>query len=153
MSWASFAVDVSSAARDAANGRTARDAYPIAPFRADFVDTTRNFVRGMFPSNADRALVERIATDMSSAPPDIALGAMYAAMSLDREDFPRALRELKLPVIAINADYRPTDTASLKRQGVDVVVMPGVGHFLQLENPQGFNSLLRAQVDKLTRSD
>jgi pimeloyl-ACP methyl ester carboxylesterase len=122
----------------------------LGPFRANFVDTTRSFVRGMFGKNANRDLVERIALDMSAAPPDVALGALESAVGFDRE-MPAALKALRLPVIAINADYRPTDTASLERQGVEVVIMPGVGHFLMMEDPTRFNPLLEAAIRKLSR--
>ncbi len=122
----------------------------IAPFRANFVEATRAFVRGMFPASSDPALVDRIAIDMSSAPPAVGLGALESAMSYDRE-VPKALRELNLPVFAINPDYRPTDVASLKQYGVEVVVMSGVGHFLMMEDPERFNRLLRSVIDGMLR--
>lgn len=114
----------------------------MAPFRSlDFAGTTRIFVRGMFPPTADSALVERVANDMAAAPPTVALGALEHAMSFDRE-IPPALEELNLPVVAINADFRPTDVESLARHGVKVVMMSGVGHFMMLEAPERFNQLL-----------
>ena len=122
----------------------------IAPFRANFVEATRAFVRGMFPPSSDPALVEWVATDMSAAPPSVALGALEAAMSFDRE-IPGALQELNLPVVAINADYKPTDVASMQRYGVEVVFMSGVGHFMMLEDPERFNALLRTAIEKLAR--
>jgi pimeloyl-ACP methyl ester carboxylesterase len=122
----------------------------LAPFRANFVEATRTFVRGMFPASSNRSLVERVAMEMSAAPPTVGLGALESAMSFDRE-VPRALQELKLPVVAINPDYRPTDVASMKRYGVEVVFMSGVGHFLMMEDPERFNRLLRTVIDKLIR--
>ena len=122
----------------------------MAPFRAAFAETTRTLVRSMFPPGSDRSLVEHVATDMSAAPPAIALGALESAMTFDRE-VPAALRELNLPVVAINPDYRPTDFGSMLRHGVRVVVMPGVGHFLMMEDPPRFNLLLREVVEELLR--
>lgn len=122
----------------------------VASFRADFPEKTRAFVRGMFVPSSDRALVERVAGDMSSAPPAVALGALQSAMSYSRE-MPRALDELKLPVIAINADNAPTDTTSMREHGVEVIVMPGVGHFLMMEDPERFNGLLVTAIGKLAR--
>ena len=122
----------------------------LAPFRASFADTTRDFVRGMFPPTADPSLVERVAEDMSSAPPAVALGALESALGFDRE-IPAALAAMKLPVVAINPDYRPTDVASLERHGVEVVLMPGVGHFLMMEDPERFNALLGSAIDRLGR--
>jgi pimeloyl-ACP methyl ester carboxylesterase len=122
----------------------------VAPFRANFVESTRVFVRAMFPPTADRSLVERVAADMSAAPPEVALGAMVSSLSFDRE-IPPALQELKLPVVALNPDNRPTDKPSLERHGVEVVIMPGVGHFLMMEDPERFNPLLQTAIEKLAR--
>jgi pimeloyl-ACP methyl ester carboxylesterase len=104
----------------------------------------------MFVRTSDRSLVDWVAADMSSAPPDVALGALESAFGYSRE-MPRALQEIKLPVIAINPDNAPTDTASMKRYGVEVVIMPGVGHFEMMEDPARFNGLLTAAVSKLVR--
>jgi pimeloyl-ACP methyl ester carboxylesterase len=121
-----------------------------AQLRTNFVETTRAFVRGMFPATADRALVDHIVTDMSSAPPDVAIGALVSAASFDRV-IPGALKELKLPVVAINPDYRPTDVDSMERHGVEVVIMTGVGHFLMMEDPERFNPILKTVIEKLAR--
>jgi pimeloyl-ACP methyl ester carboxylesterase len=121
----------------------------MAPFRANFVATTRSFVQGMFLPNADRALVERVSLDMSSAPAPIALGAMKAALSFDRE-IPAALRELRLPVVAINADDRPTDLESMRAHGVRVVTVPQSDHFLIMGAPERFNPVLADVVEQLS---
>jgi pimeloyl-ACP methyl ester carboxylesterase len=122
----------------------------VAKFRANFVDTTRVFVRGLFLPTSDRSLVERVATDMSAAPPAVALGALQSAFSYSRQ-MPRTLQALHLPVIAINPDNAPTDVASLERSGVKVMIMPGVGHFAMMEAPERFNRLLRSAIDTLVR--
>ncbi|CAG1000850.1 AB hydrolase superfamily protein YdjP [Burkholderiales bacterium] len=122
----------------------------VAPFRVDFTERTRAFVRGMFPATADKSLVEWIAADMSSAPKEIALAAMVSVFSNGRE-MPAALADLKLPTIAINPDHPPTDFESLKRHGVEVVLMPGVGHFPMMEDPERFNRVLGSVIEKLPR--
>ena len=57
-----------------------------------------------------------------------------------------ALREAGVPLVAINQEYRPTDRVSLERHGVSVVLVPGVGHFVMLEDPPGFNRALEEVV-------
>lgn len=121
-----------------------------APFRASFVETTRTFVRSLFPPTADPALAERVANDMASAPPHVAVPALESAFGFDRE-IPGALQELGLPVVAINPETPPTDVASMERHGVKVLLMPGVGHFLQMEDPPRFNALLREALDVFAR--
>jgi pimeloyl-ACP methyl ester carboxylesterase len=121
-----------------------------APFRASFRETTAAFVRSMFAPTSPPAVIERIAADMASAPPDVAIPSLVAAVTYGSE-IPGALRELALPVFAINADYAPTDVGSLSRCGIDVAVMPSVGHFPMIEDPPRFNALLATVLDKLAR--
>ena len=120
----------------------------LEPFRTNFVETTRTFVRGMFPPTADAALVERVVLDMSSAPPPVALASMESSISNDQK-IPQILKDLDLPVVAINPEQPPTDVASLKRHGVKVVLMPGVGHFPMMEDASRFNALLRTAINEM----
>jgi pimeloyl-ACP methyl ester carboxylesterase len=122
----------------------------LGPFRQDFARTTRDFVRGMFPPGTDPVLVERVASDMSSAPPDVALDALRRAITNDGP-IVDGLRRLGMQVVAINPDTRPTDTEALGRFGVTTVVMGGVGHFPMLEAPDRFNGTLAEVVETLGR--
>ena len=119
------------------------------PFRADFVSTTRDFVRGMFVPDSDPTLVEWIVADMSAAPPEVALDALRHARGND-DAVVDALRDLSAPVVAINPDDGTTDIEGLRHHGVTAVLLPGVGHFLMLEDPEGFNRLLQDAIDVFT---
>ena len=121
-----------------------------AKFRADFPRVTNLFVRSLFRADADPALVDRVARDMASAPPKVGVTSIESSFKYARE-IPAALAELKLPVIAINADNGPTDVASLASHGVKAIVMPGVGHFLMLENPKRFDELLASTIEELQK--
>lgn len=120
----------------------------IAPFRQDFRGTTERAVRGMFPEGAEPALVSRVAGEMSSAPPDVAVSALESALRYAHE-IPATLDMLRLPVFAINPDDSPTDEASLRRYGVEPVIMPSVGHFPMMEEPGHFNSVLRQTLERI----
>ena len=109
----------------------------VATLRTHFADSTRKVVRGMMRLTSDPALVERIAVDLASAAPSVALDAVEHFFHHSRT-MPGALQTLKLPVVAINPDDGPTDVASLARHGVRVVVILGVGHFAMLEGPTPF---------------
>jgi len=122
----------------------------VSRVRDNFRDSTKVLVRSMFLPTSDPALVERIADDMSSAKAAIAISAMEHALSYSRE-MPQTLSELKLPVIAINPDNSPTDMASMKKYGVEVVIMKGVGHFPMMEDAARFNSALLAAIQKLNK--
>ena len=56
------------------------------------------------------------------------------------------LSEITAPVVAINPDIGPTDVESLRRHGVEPVIIEGVGHFLMLEAPERFNAALIATL-------
>lgn len=119
----------------------------LAPFRADFVRTTRSFVRAMFAPGADESLVERVALDMSAAPADIAIEALESTWNSG----PRliaTLQEVRLPVVAMNPEDPPTDIESLQRYGIEVVTMPRVGHFLPMEHPRQFSALLLRVIER-----
>jgi pimeloyl-ACP methyl ester carboxylesterase len=120
----------------------------VAPFRADFVGMARTFVESMFTADADPKLVAWVVDDMSSAPRDVGLSALQNALTFDRH-IPPLLAELDLPVIAINGSHRPTDIESLKRHGVEVVIVSDVGHFLMMEDPDRFNAVLADAIASL----
>jgi pimeloyl-ACP methyl ester carboxylesterase len=113
----------------------------VAPFRAQFAETTDAFVRRLFLPSSPPALVERVCAEMSSAPHHIALAALAATWNHARE-VPEILSELKLPVVAINAERPSSDLKSMNDLGVQVIVMPEVGHFPMMERPDEFNTCL-----------
>jgi len=120
-----------------------------AELRSDFSATTDRFVRGMFTPRSDPALVDRIAEDLSAAPPEVGISALVYTF---RYDAAAALGALDLPVRIINADKWPTDLEALRRHDPDVelAVMPAVGHFLMAEEPEEFNRWLERAVRELT---
>jgi pimeloyl-ACP methyl ester carboxylesterase len=117
----------------------------IAPFEADFATATRDLVRRMFAAGSPPEVVEWVVADMAAAPPRIALDTMRHAVSNEPAAM-AGMREVGLPIVAINPDNGHTDAESLRRFGVEAVVMPGVGHFPMLEDPQVFNRLLQTAV-------
>jgi pimeloyl-ACP methyl ester carboxylesterase len=122
----------------------------VQPFRDDFVTATQAFVRGMFLPDSDPDLMERVVAGMSSAHPQIAVPVLEHAFANDAAVL-AALPELKAPIVAINADYEPNDIEALRRHGVEAVLMPGVGHFLMMEDPATFNRLLGETIEGFTR--
>lgn len=120
----------------------------MGPFQADFPAATRGFVRAVFGASADPGVVERIAADMSSAPPAIALPAMKSTLENETRVI-AVLQQLQIPVIAINPAEPASDLASLEGLGVDLVTVENTGHFVMLEQPQEFNQRLRSALDTL----
>ncbi len=119
----------------------------VRPFRQEFRTAVEAFVRPMFVPGSDPRLVEHVVADMSAAPPEVAVEMMEHSVTND-EAILAALPQLQAPVVAINPDYRPTDIDALRRHGVETVLMPGVGHFLMLEDPDTFNRLLGETIEE-----
>lgn len=122
----------------------------MQPFRANFATATRAFVQRMFVPDSDPELTERVAAGMSSAIPEVAVRVMEQAVSND-DAILAALPELKAPIVAINPGYRPTDIEALQRHGVRTILLPGVGHFLMMEDPDTFNRLLGETIEDFLR--
>ena len=107
----------------------------VAPFREDFVAAAAAFVRRMAgPAAAD--LVEWVAADISAAPPEIAIEAMEHAVGNEPAVL-AALPKLTAPVVAINAELGAQRHRGPPAPRGGAVVMPGVGHFLMMEDPGG----------------
>jgi pimeloyl-ACP methyl ester carboxylesterase len=121
----------------------------LARFRSNFVESTREMVKSMFLETSDPKLVEKIILDMSSAPPKVGIGAMKGTSDYD---LPKALEKIKAPVRCINSDYRPFDLEAARKHSpsFEIVFMSGVGHFVMLEDPETFNSLLEDIIEGLT---
>lgn len=122
----------------------------LKPFKENFVETTKGFVKTMFPPTADSLLVKKIADDMSSAPPQIAVSAME---NMFKDNAISALKELDVPIISINCDLYPVKVEENRKhvKSFEVKMMNGVGHFVMLEDPAKFNQLLQESIDELTK--
>jgi pimeloyl-ACP methyl ester carboxylesterase len=119
-------------------------------FEADFIGVTREFVStSFFTRKADPQFVRKVADDMSSAPPAVGLASIRA---LNAWDAAATAQGFTLPLIAINSDLGvPTDDASIQRvfPTFRSVTMPGTGHFLMMEEPVAFNTVLEEQIQAL----
>jgi len=128
----------------------AQIAAQIAPFRADFIGSTRQLVtQSLFPADADRLLVQKVAYDMSRARPQVAVASMQSLLSVDLAPI---VSEVHVPVYAINSDLQSTDAARIRKSLPEfrLDVLPHSGHFLMLEAPARFNPLLLADLDALS---
>jgi len=122
----------------------------ISPFMTNFVETTRNFVRGMFTPDADSLIVEQIANDMSSAPPEVGIGAMQELASYD---IIKTLKDVQISIVCINSDKWPTNVEAGQRHVIsfELKLMPGIGHFVMIEEPDKFNKLLNETLNELSQ--
>jgi pimeloyl-ACP methyl ester carboxylesterase len=119
-------------------------------FEEDFTGTTKEFVKGLFAENADSILVMKIADDMSSAPPDVALASFKSLFQFDEASI---FDKINIPVRFINSDKFPTNVEAAKRhiKDFDVKIIKGVGHFPMFEKPEEFNKLLEETIIELAK--
>jgi pimeloyl-ACP methyl ester carboxylesterase len=129
-------------------GRTTEqlDAF-IASLEDDYASTTQNVVRRLFDAGSDPGLVDRVARDMASAPPAIGIPTVRSAL-LYACEVPDVLQAIDVPVVAINPEQPASNAAALQRHGVDLVTLPGGGHFLMMEAPERFNAALADVVHR-----
>ena len=121
----------------------------LKPFQDDFVGNTKNFVKMMFPANADTNLVKKVSKKMSSAPPKIAISAMRNML---KDNGIAALKELSVPIVSINCDRYPIKVQQNMKlvKSYKLKMMEGYGHFIMLENPKKFDELLNEAVIDLS---
>jgi pimeloyl-ACP methyl ester carboxylesterase len=121
----------------------------IAPFKENFKETTSEFVLNMFPLNADSTLVRNVINDIAVAPKEIAISSLANFFSYKPL---AALQEIEIPVQLIICDKYPVNIEAAKRHvhNFEVSTIPGVGHFIMLEDPETFNQILDGTIIKFT---
>jgi pimeloyl-ACP methyl ester carboxylesterase len=122
----------------------------LKPFRDDFIGQTRQLVSSsFFTADADAQFVQKVAYDMSLAPPAVAVPAMQALL---RMDYAPLLPEIHVPVVAINSSLGPpVDEARSKKSlpNFKVITVEKTGHFLMMEAPDRFNPILLQEIDAI----
>lgn len=122
----------------------------LAPFRASFIEATRNYVTTqMFRKDADPAFVQKVAYDMSLEPAAVGVASLESLLALD---FTKILPDVHVPVRAINSDLAPTDETRIRKSLPDFKadVLEHTDHFLMMEVPQRFNPVLLRDVAELS---
>jgi pimeloyl-ACP methyl ester carboxylesterase len=99
----------------------------------------------MLPAAANCEPVDRITTDMTATPREVALGSLPYARNR-QPPIIVTLADLTAPLVAINPDIAPADVDSLRQHGIEPIVLADVGHFPMLEDPEQFNPILAAAL-------
>jgi pimeloyl-ACP methyl ester carboxylesterase len=123
-----------------------------APLEKDFRTGSRQFVGGMISPNTDPLLREWILSDMSAAPPAVALSAMNEMMTqYVTGEAARIFDRIRIPVVTVNGDSRPINYKANRRHmfSYDAIVLKGADHFLMMDRPEEFNQALEMAISKL----
>jgi pimeloyl-ACP methyl ester carboxylesterase len=125
----------------------------MKPFETDFIGSTRALVADhLFAKGANPQLAQKIAYDMSLSPPRVAVPSLRALLVYD---FAEPLKDLSVPIVAINSDLgEPVNETRIKKvlPKFHAVTLAGDGHFLMMEDPRRFNPALEAEVSALLAS-
>lgn len=120
----------------------------IAYFEQGFEDKVKEFVRGMFPDNADSTLVNEVVNDMAKTPQDVGLGSFRYLFAYDNRE---VLSKLDIPILTIASDKYPIEIEQNKElyAGFDATIIDSTGHFLHMERPSEFNQRLVQTVRRI----
>ena len=125
----------------------------FAPLKADFRKGSRQFVGTMLLPGTDPQLREWILSDMSAAPPGVALSAMTELMSLYiTGEAATMFEKIPLTVVTVNCYLWPIDYEANRRlmQSYDAIVLEKADHFLMMDRPVEFNRALEKAILMLT---
>lgn len=123
----------------------------LKQLQADYKPAVTGFLNQYFFGPKTPAAVKaRVIAETTARPPELALAILKAIFSYDSA---AALREVKVPIRAINADLVPTDLTINRKYApqFNVVVMEGSGHYPMLEDPATFNRHLAEFLQNLPR--
>ena len=119
----------------------------MKPFETDFIGNTRTLVtQHLFAPTGNRALADKVAYDMALSPPRVAIPALRA---LFEYDFTGPLKDISVPIVAIDSDLgEQVNEARIRKvlPRFHATIIPGVGHFLMMEDPARFNAALETEI-------
>jgi pimeloyl-ACP methyl ester carboxylesterase len=122
----------------------------LKPFEADFIGHTRALVtEHLFAPGGNRELAGKIAYDMSLSPPRVAIPALRA---LFEYDFAGPLKDVSIPIVAIDSDLgEPVNEARIRTvlPKFHAVILKDTGHFLMMEDAAHFNPALEGEIQSM----
>jgi pimeloyl-ACP methyl ester carboxylesterase len=132
------------------NGRGVPPPIDPAQFTTpDGLKARERFIRGMFTPKTPQAVQESVLKMMLAPPAATAVGAMLA--TFDPSTFPDEV--MTMPVYGIYAEKSVLlgnpETVKKVFPKMELVEMPGTGHFVMMEQPEKFNQLVEAFVDSI----
>lgn len=114
----------------------------LQQLRADYKGAMTAFLNQLlFSPSTPVAVKNRIISEITSRPSELGIAIFKGIIAYDSA---RALKEVKVPIRAINSDLNPTNLEVNRKYApqFDVVVIKGTGHYPMLEDPARFNELL-----------
>jgi sigma-B regulation protein RsbQ len=116
-----------------------------ADYRATATQMSNEY---LFAPGTPPAVRERVLRHATAITPDLSIALLRQAWAYD--PLP-ALREIKAPIRAVNADKFPTNLEVNRHHmpGYEAILIPGTGHYLMLEKPEPFGAALDQALGKV----
>lgn len=122
----------------------------LKQLRADYKGAVTGFLNQFFFSPTTPVEVKnRVIKEVTARPPELALAILQGIFAYDAVP---ALKEVKVPIRAINGDLNPTNLEVNRKYApqFDAVIVKGSGHYPMLEQPARFNELLASIIQQVT---
>jgi pimeloyl-ACP methyl ester carboxylesterase len=114
----------------------------VRQLESDYTGTATQMSNGyLFAPSTPAAVRERVLERATAIDPKLSIALLREVWAYDALP---ALREIKAPIRAVNADKFPTNLDVNRRHmpGFDAVIVTGSGHYPMLEQPEVFNVAL-----------
>ena len=112
----------------------------------------RQFAKAMISPNTAPLCREWILSDISAAPPAIALSAMNEMMSqYITGKAAKIFEEIRRPVVIVNGDLWPINYEGNRRHmfSFEAIVLKGGDHFLMMTRTNEFNHALEKAIQNI----
>ena len=123
----------------------------IKQMTADYKNATTGLLNQFFFSpNTPEAVKTRVINEAISRQPETAIAILKGIFAYTPGP---TLKEIKVPIKAINADLNPTNLEINRKYApqFDAVIITGTGHYPMLEDPARFNQMLADILKGLPR--
>jgi pimeloyl-ACP methyl ester carboxylesterase len=123
----------------------------IKQMQADYKGAVTGLLNQFFFSpNTPEAVKTRVIAEAVSRPPETAIAILKGIFAYTPGP---TLKEIKIPIKAINADLNPTNLEINRKYApqFDAVIIKGTGHYPMLEDPARFNQMLADILKGLPR--
>ncbi len=124
----------------------------MAPLKKDFQTASRQFVKEMISPRTDPLIRNWILSDISAAPPAVALSAMSEMMSqYITGEAAKIFDEIRIPVFTVNGDLWPINYEANRRHmfSFDAIVLKEADHFLMMNRSEEFNNALEKAINTI----
>jgi pimeloyl-ACP methyl ester carboxylesterase len=126
----------------------------ISPLEKDFQTGSRQFIGEMISPKTSPQLREWILSDISAAPPAIAISAMNEMMTqYITGEAAKAFEKIRIPVITVNGDLWPINYEANRRHmfSYQAIILKNADHFLMMGRPEEFNRALGKAIYMLSK--